>query len=209
MEMFSVADVYASEKSSDILEVNTKMTICELHKKAFGKIESEHLVLRPLTMEDAEDMFDYTCREESFRFLRGNAHKSVEEDRIFLSKVLNSYEKNDDFVWGICRHNDNRVIGTCRIFDINLMDQRCEISYLVNPAYQGCGIATEVVSTLIRYAFYTLGFHRIQARCVVENVGSERVMQKVGMEMEGLMRSFAKIHGVYQDYKIYAVIRGN
>ena len=80
---------------------------------------------------------------------------------------------------------------------------------MMHPAVQGNGYASEAVRAVIAYAFHTLGLCRVQARCVAENCASERVMQKSGMECEGLLRRYAKMHGRQYDFKIYAILRSD
>lgn len=183
------------------------MTFQELHERHYHALETDRLLLRPLSPDDAEAMFSYTSQPESFRFLRRAPHQSIEEDRQFLQKAAEAYQTHSDFIWGICEKGSGRLIGTCRLFDLHLTDRRAEVSYLIHPAYQGRGIASDTVRALIRYAFGELGLVRLQARCVSENIGSERVMQKCGMALEGTLRSYANIHNSWKDFKLYAIIK--
>lgn len=183
------------------------MTFYELHQHYYHALETEQLLLRPFSIEDAEAMFAYTSQPKSFRFLRGDAHRTIDETRQFLEKKVAACEGHSDFIWGICLKKSNTLIGTCRLFNLHLTDLRGEVSYLIAPTVQGCGIASEAVGRVIQYAFEELGLMRVQARCVVNNFGSERVMQKCGMQLEGVLRRSAYIHGAFHDYKLYAIIR--
>lgn len=183
------------------------MTIQQLHRERYHTLQTERFLLRPLALTDAKEMFAYTSREESFRFLRGTAHTSLDQTTAFLQKAVRSYADHSDFLWGICERSTGRLIGTCRLFAIDLSDRGSEVSYLVHPDCQGQGVASEAVSRVIRYAFEELDLVRVQAHCVVDNFGSERVMQKCGMRQEGVLRKLACIHGTLLDYKIYAVIK--
>ncbi len=183
------------------------MTIQELYAERYHELESKRLMMRQLTIDDAEAMFSYTSRPENFTFLKRSAHKSINETQEFLKKVETSYCSQTDFIWGICEKDANNLIGTCRLFDLHLDDLRGEVSYMIHPDWWGKGIATEAISTLIQYAFDELGFLRIQGRFVAANLGSERVMQKCGMQYEGTHRKYACVHGVWNDFKVYSIIR--
>lgn len=185
------------------------MDIQELHIKHYHSLENDALLLRALNLDDAEAMSSYTSRKESFLFLKREAHHSVNETRLFLEKVVNAYHMHNDFIWGICDKEQNRLVGTCRLFDLDIEDLRGEVSYMVHPDFRRRGIAYKAIDTLIRYAFKELGLQRVQARCVAENVGSERVMQKCGMQFEGILRQYAKIHGQWKNFKLYAIVEEN
>ena len=60
----------------------------------------------------------------------------------------------------------------------------------VGKAFQGKGYATEAARAVLRYLFGEVSFHRVQAKCCVENTASERVMQRIGMVREGVLRDF-------------------
>ena len=96
------------------------MTVEDLHKKHFHELYTDRLSMRPLRLADAEAMFEYTSVPENFRFLRREPHISAEEDRIFIQSVLDGYCQHREFVWGICLHSEDHVIGTCRLFDFHL-----------------------------------------------------------------------------------------
>lgn len=77
---------------------------------------------------------------------------------------------------------------------------------MLSQQVHGKGYASEAIKQLIQFAFQRLQLSRVQARCVAENVASEKVMQKSGMEYEGLLKRYAKIHGQFRDFKVYAAI---
>jgi ribosomal-protein-alanine N-acetyltransferase len=68
---------------------------------------------------------------------------------------------------------------------------------------------TEVVSRIIQFGFEDIGLERIQAKCLVGNIGSAKVMEKTGMKFEGVLRKYMKIKNEMQDLKMYAIIRSD
>ena len=181
------------------------MLIEDLHRTYFHSLNTPRLVLRPLMPEDAEAMFEYTSCPENFRFLRRAAHQTVREDQVCVNGVLEGYRLHREFVWGICLRENDRVIGTCRMFDIQLEKGCCEVSYLIHSAFQGQGIASEAIRELIRYAFEELGLLQVQARCATENIASERVMQKCGMGKEAVLAHHAEFKGIWFDFYLYSI----
>lgn len=183
------------------------MTVSELHKAHFRELQTVRLILRLIRMEDAEAMFEYTSATESFCFLRREPHQSVEEDRVFIQDVLEGYRQHREFVWGISLREMERLIGTCRIFDILPDRGFCEVSYLIHPAYRCCGIASEAIGRLIQYSFEELDCAKVFARCSAENIGSERVMQKCGMKKRSFLPRYMELHGAWHDFLLYEIER--
>lgn len=181
------------------------MTVSELHKACFHELETDRLRLRPLVLEDAGAMFEYTSVPENFRFLRREPHRSPEEDEAFIQNVLEGYRQHREFVWGISLKETGRLIGTCRLFDFQMEAGSCEVSYMLHPQHQRRGITSEAVGRLIRYAFEELEFHEVFARCAASNTGSEQVMRKCGMKREAFLPHEAELHGVWCDFLLYAI----
>ncbi len=86
---------------------------------------------------------------------------------------------------------------------------RGELGYWVGVPYWGRGIATEAAGEVLRFAFDVLGLNRVYATHVPRNPASGRVMEKLGMQREGYLRSHAFAGGHYEDLILYAIIAGD
>jgi ribosomal-protein-alanine N-acetyltransferase len=64
----------------------------------------------------------------------------------------------------------------------------------------------EAVNLVIPYAFDRLGLHRIEAACIPDNRRSIRVLEKARFTREGLLRSYLRINGSWQDHYLYALV---
>jgi ribosomal-protein-alanine N-acetyltransferase len=84
---------------------------------------------------------------------------------------------------------------------------RVELGYVLSDQYWNQGIMTEVVSKIIQFGFEEVGLERIQARCMVDNTGSAKVMEKVGMQFEGVLRNYMKVKNELRDLKMYAILK--
>lgn len=80
-----------------------------------------------------------------------------------------------------------------------------ELGYSVNQRFWGKGYAPEAAARLIRWAFQEKGAHRVQATCWVKNRRSQRVMKKLGLRREGLLRGYLKRAGVVRDECVYGL----
>jgi len=86
------------------------------------------------------------------------------------------------------------------------VSQSAQIGYWIGERYAGKGLMLEAVDLVIPYAFDGLGLHRIEAACIPDNRRSIRVLEKARFTREGLLRSYLRINGSWQDHYLYALI---
>lgn len=87
--------------------------------------------------------------------------------------------------------------------------QSGQIGYWVGERHAGQGYMLDAILLVIPYAFDRLRLHRIEAACIPDNVRSTRVLEKAGFQREGLLRSYLRINGNWQDHYLYALIAGD
>ena len=80
------------------------------------------------------------------------------------------------------------------------------IGYWIGEKYAGQGYMGDALRLLARHAFENMRLHRIEAACIPGNRRSIRVLEKAGFTREGLLRSYLKINGDWQDHYLYALI---
>ena len=89
------------------------------------------------------------------------------------------------------------------------VSQSAQIGYWTGERHAGKGYMQDAVAALVAHAFATMRLHRIEAACIPGNARSIRVLEKAGFEREGLLRSYLRINGVWQDHYLYARIAGD
>jgi RimJ/RimL family protein N-acetyltransferase len=100
-----------------------------------------------------------------------------------------------------------RVVGTMGL-DVSRRHARAELTYMVARECWGRGYATEAARAVVRYGFEVLGLQRIQATHFPDNPASGRVMEKLGMSREGVLRQYVRRRGVPADLVLYSLLRG-
>ena len=161
-------------------------------------LETPRLTLRGMRVSDAEDMFAYAQHEPVTRFLTWTPHPNIKHTKEYLTYVGQRYRTGDFCDWAVVCKKDSRMIGTCGFTSFNFSSDSAEIGYVINPDYQGQGLATEAVQEVIRFGFENLSLHRIEAKFMQENTRSRRLMERVGMQFEGYARESMKIKGEYR-----------
>jgi len=87
--------------------------------------------------------------------------------------------------------------------------QAAHLGYRTAQAHEGQGLMTEALEAVVGYAFDTLNLHRLMANYQPWNVGSGRVLEKVGFEREGLAKDYLFINGQWRDHVLTALVNDN
>ncbi len=173
----------------------------------FPDLHTPRLRLRRLRMEDAHDIYAYASDPQVTPYLIWETHRSLDDTYDFLARALHNYGDGGLPVWAIEHLADRKVIGTCGFAELALRHARGEIGYVIARAYWRQGIMTEAVRAVLGYCFSVLHLNRVEARCDVDNTASWRVMEKVGMKFEGVLRQNIILHGSPRDARMYAILR--
>lgn len=141
-------------------------------------LETERLLLRPFRLEDAEAMFEgWTSDEEVTKYLTWPTHENVEVTRALLEFWEEEYEKPERMNFAIVLKAEGKLIGG---IDIVRYDNGIPvIGYNLSRPYWNCGYMTEACRCVLDHLF-SLGFHEVKIDAMVENIGSNRVIQKCG-----------------------------
>ncbi|MCH7323748.1 GNAT family N-acetyltransferase [Solibacillus sp. MA9] len=172
----------------------------------FPVLETERLILRQLKIEDAQAMYIYASNDDVTKYVLWDSHTSSEQTKQFLQFMIDKYEQ-ENYAWAVTLKDSDEFIGTIDYVMFNKEERIGEIGYAVSHLYWGKGYMSEAAQAIVHYGFAKLNLERIQARCFAENIGSERVMQKIGMVYEGTMRKAKFSKGTYYDLKMYSILR--
>ena len=175
----------------------------------FSKIPTlttERLTLRRMKPSDAEDMYEYSRLEAVTEYLLWYPHKNIEQTSDYLHFLQTRYRTGDFYDWAVVDNDTKKMIGTCGFTRLDFNHNLAEVGYVLNPEYWGRGIAAEAVRRVMDFAFMELNVHRVEAKYIVGNERSRRVMEKCGMSFEGVARSSMYIKGQYRDIGTCAII---
>ena len=170
-------------------------------------LETERFILRKITLDDTDDMFEYAKNSAVTKYLTWSPHPDKAYTFEYISYLQNRYKTGDFFDFAIVYKNSGKMIGTCGFTRFFFPHNGAEIGYVLNPDYFGNGIATEVVGRIIKYGFENLALERIEGKFMIENEASRRVMEKNGMIFEGVRRKGMLIKGIYRNIGTCAIIK--
>jgi len=152
------------------------------------RIETERLVLRKPRMDDASAIFHgWAQDEEVTRYLTWRPHQRVEQTEEFVQSCLSAWEYETRFPYMITLKENAEVVG---MIDPRIEGQKVGIGYGARRAHWGKGYVPEATGAIIAWAFAQPSIYRVYATTDVENVASRRVLEKVGMQCEGILRKY-------------------
>ncbi|MDR2977641.1 MAG: GNAT family N-acetyltransferase [Streptococcaceae bacterium] len=159
-------------------------------------VETDRLLLRQRTLEDAADMYKYACLEEVCYPAGFPPVQSVDEEIHYLNGVYKErlIEQNLPSGYGITLKGKNKVIGSVD-FNKRHADDILEMGYVLHPKYWGKGIVPEAGRALIEIAFTQLNLCKIVISCYDYNLQSQAVAQKLGFIKEDERRGIKDIMG--------------
>ena len=141
-------------------------------------LETPRLILRPFVIEDASTMFSNWANDiEVTKYMTWHPHKDVEETKWLLNLWIKEYEDPKTYRYGIVIKDTNELIGSIDV--VGYIDGNPEIGYCLSRKHWNKGYMTEAVKTLIQYLLKE-GFPIIHVTAAVDNIGSNKVIEKCG-----------------------------
>ncbi len=171
-------------------------------------LETERLILRQFTLNDAQQAFDnWMSREQVTRYMTWPPYQNTDDVKAYIQSVIAAYENPDTYYWAIEEKSVGQVIGSISVIWLNEEVASAEVGYCLSNDFWGRGYMPEALRAVIRYLFETVGLNRVQAGHDVNNPNSGRVMEKCGMRYEGTMRQASRNNQGVCDTVMRAILR--
>jgi RimJ/RimL family protein N-acetyltransferase len=169
-------------------------------------LHGERVLLRPFTRDDAPRVVELAGAREI-------ADTTLAIPHPYPPEVAVTWIDSQDEAWDLQRALDvaiadaatGELVGAIGL-GLNPAHNSAEMGYWVGVAYWNRGYCTDAARALRDFGFDELALHRIVAHHLVRNPASGRVMQKIGMQFEGIHRGAVKKWDVYEDVAAYAIL---
>lgn len=169
------------------------------------RLETERLVLRPMSMADIEFVFRHFSSTETNQFSSYENLKSMQE-AMELFKLFIEPGKPSSFRLGIVLRKTGELVGTLGFYGLATRDRRAEIGYDLGKEHWGRGIMTEAVRALVKYGFEEIGLNRIEASVDPENERSVKLLERLCFTREGRLREKYYYKGRFHDDLVYSLL---
>jgi ribosomal-protein-alanine N-acetyltransferase len=166
-------------------------------------LRTERLTLRPFEITDADDVFNYARDREFGRYLPvPDPYTRADAEQYVAIQVEADWSKQVS----LAIDYQGSVVGGIDI-RIDAADRNAGMGYALARPLWGRGLVTEAAQAVIALAFAEYGLHKVWAHADVRNTASWRVMEKLGMSREGLLREHHVVRGEFGDMFSYGILR--
>ncbi|MDR6371291.1 RimJ/RimL family protein N-acetyltransferase [Chryseobacterium bernardetii] len=171
----------------------------------FPVIETERLVLSQLEERDIPFIVEY-LQHRIFSDLTSNIpYPYVENDaRSWVKMSKEAFDNNAGYTFAI-RNKEDQIIGAIGLHDRD--DDKAELGYWIGIPYWNKGYVTEAAEAIVNFGLNEMKFNKIFATHFLHNPASGRIMEKIGMEQEAILKQEMKKDGEYFDIVRYCILK--
>ncbi|WP_375505725.1 GNAT family N-acetyltransferase [uncultured Nostoc sp.] len=171
---------------------------------SFPQLETERLVLRETTLQDAEAIFTVLSDPSVTQFHNLDTFTSIKEAIAVVERRAKRFERGDGIRWGIVHKQDNVLIGSCG-FTWNPQEDSAEVGYELASTFWRQGIMTEAVRTILQFGFEKMGLRFVVAQVMLDNIASKKLLEKLGFSSQGVLKQYGFFKGRFHDLEQFVL----
>jgi ribosomal-protein-alanine N-acetyltransferase len=172
------------------------------------RLETERLLLRGWEPSDAEHVYAYASDPDVAAYMAWDRHTVLDDAVAFLNGFVVQAYGRQELSYAICRRSEpERALGGIGVHWHSLRHRVMELGYVLSRAHWGHAYVPEAARALISFAFQTTPVECIYAPIFSINTKSRRAASKMGLKLEGVLRSRLELRGQRWDEAIYSVLR--
>ena len=168
---------------------------------------TKRLILRKVDKKDLYEFHKCICSDYISKYMCTQFDKSINTTKKILDTIINQYENDKATPWAVTLKEDGKLIGICGFSSYSKANNKAEVGYMLNSHYWNKGIITEALCEVIDFGFTNMNLKKIEAKCIYENIASEKVMIKNGMHLDKILRSDKLHKGKNIDFKLYSIFK--
>ncbi|SFM14302.1 Protein N-acetyltransferase, RimJ/RimL family [Paenibacillus sp. 1_12] len=169
------------------------------------QLVTERLIIREFEQKDWQDVHLYASSPLVTTHMIWGPN-TEEDTKAFMGKVIEmqGQQPRKEFEMAVVLKATKQIIGGIGLYISE--PKQGEIGYCFNPEFWQQGYASEAAEAMLRFGFQAQGLHRIYATCRPDNIGSAKVMQKIGMTYEGRLREHMHHKGKWHDSLLHSIL---
>jgi len=187
------------------------MAFCDLFKEFQPiKVDDDIYLRQHIPKKDARPFLEIYRDEDNFKYW--SSFKKVgppewEEEREIRAEAsrIKGFRGKREYSWVVTYKGD--VVGQIQLFNFFNHNTACEVGYFIKREYWNRGINTKVLKAVCRFGIEVMGFERIQAIVHIDNIASNRTLQKAGFTKEGILRKGFLRVGIAEDGVMYSFVK--
>lgn len=170
-------------------------------------LHGERIWLRPIEERDLPAYVAGINDTEVGGFAGYRMPISLEQATGWHSRHGELSRSGEAFFFAVCELGDDRFIGTTWFKEVNRLDGSAELAIYMDRDHIGSGWGTDAQRTLLAFGFGTLGLERVWLTVTADNARAIRSYEKVGFQLEGVMRRAFRVRGRLTDSLLMSILR--
>jgi RimJ/RimL family protein N-acetyltransferase len=147
---------------------------------------TSRLMARPAATADADVIFENYARDPAVaKYMIWTPHRSVDDTIAFLQRCERAWADGSAFPWTLWTKDDGAFVG---LIEIRIRGSAVDLGYALARRWWRQGLMSEALTSVVQWALAQREIYRVWATCDVDNVASARVLERVGMTREGVLR---------------------
>lgn len=178
-----------------------------LNFSPFPIIETERLLFRRVSEHDVNEILELRTNPKTMKYIPRPLLKTIEDALGHYKMINDAIDNNTGINWGITIKGNPKLLGIIGFYRIQPENYRAEIGYMLLPEFQGKGIVTESVQTLVDYGFNEMKLHSVEAVIDPDNIASEKVLKKCNFTKEAHFKENEFYDGKFLDSVVYSILK--
>ena len=180
---------------------------CRMYQRnflPFPKLETERLVLRKLSKEDAAAIFQLRSDQENRKYIDSPLARSLEDAQTFISEIEEGIFQNEFIYWAVdSKNKPNTLLGTICIWNFSTRSNKAEVGFELSQEFQRQGFMMEALTAVLHYAWEELQLTTIEAYTNSQNMPSQRLLKKLDFEKISVFNQEHSTKGYYYSMSVY------
>ena len=178
----------------------------------FPVLESSRLVLRKLTHNYIDEVYNHFSNEQVNRYVDFESAQSLEDAKEIIDWGLNLLQNNNGILWGIFKKDKEIFLGQINYVlkaddNFNGNIHRAEIGFDLTPAFWGNGYMSEAIKAGNTFIFDEMDINRIEAIVHILNTKAHKTLERIGFKKEGILREYVQYKGEFWDMVYYSLLK--
>lgn len=170
--------------------------------------KTSRLLAKPAAVEDAQVVFaDYASDPAVSKYMTWEPHRHIDETTDFLRRCERTWTEGSEFTWTLWTKDDEALAG---ILSIRMDASAVHLGYALAQRWWRQGLMTEALKPVIQWALAQPTIYRVWATCDVDNIASARLLDRMGMEHEGVLRRWLmhpNVSDIPRDCLCYSIVK--
>jgi ribosomal-protein-alanine N-acetyltransferase len=170
-------------------------------------IITDRLLLRSISEGDIDGLFAVFSDPQVMRYWSTPPLADKAAAAELQREIAESNQRGTMMKWGLALRENDSIIGTVTLFNLERSNGRAELGYAMSRAHWGFGYMQEALHKLLSYAFEDLELRRLEADVDPRNAASIRTLERLGFQREGFLRERWHVNGEIQDAYFYGLLK--